>query len=220
MLRKMIRKQQKMLSFINKWYKTILLSCVFALILNYSAAAAHRMLMQQGIAEEVIRFHVLANSDDETDQQVKLKVRDAVLLWIEESWDWGQTEAGREKAKKYISSHLDEIEAVADEVLKDVGVSYRASASVEQCYFPDRTYGDCTFPAGWYEALRIRLGEAKGHNWWCVLYPDLCYSDCLKAVSEEGKKEKLKEVLSVQEYEYLLDHPKKWRISFRWFDIG
>ena len=76
MLRKMIRKQQKMLSFINKWYKTILLSCVFALILNYSAAAAHRMLMQKGIAEEVIRFHVLANSDDETDQQVKLKVRE------------------------------------------------------------------------------------------------------------------------------------------------
>ena len=150
MLRKMIRKQQKMLSFIKKWGKTILLSCVLALILNYSAAAAHRMLMQQGIAEEVIRFHVLANSDDETDQQVKLKVRDAVLLWMEESWDWEQNKAGREKAKEYICGHLEEIEAVADEVLKDAGVSYRASASVEQCYFPDRTYGDCTFPAGWY----------------------------------------------------------------------
>jgi stage II sporulation protein R len=227
-----------------KKLRTVLMITAFALIMNLAVSAAHRTLLQQGIAEEVLRFHVLANSDSETDQEIKYKVRDAVLAWMQEQETAGEitkemsdaaqqenseettersgdmteaTASGKEQTESFLAAHLADIERVADEVLEGEGVPYRATAALEDCYFPDRTYGACTFPAGWYRALRLRLGEAEGHNWWCVLYPGLCFSDCLHAVVEEDGMAELKEVLSAEEYEALLRDPKQWKISFRWF---
>ncbi len=203
------------------WGGTILCVLACALVLNTGVSAAHRAFLQRGIAEEVLRFHVLANSDSEEDQAVKLLVRDAVLEWIAKSGE-GQaeqkdTDSGKESELRFLFEHLSGIEEAANRVLEEQGVTYRAQASVENCYFPERSYGDCTFPAGWYDALRIRLGEAKGHNWWCVLYPGLCFSDCLHAVVDGDELADLKEVLTVEEYESLLRQPKKWKIAFRWF---
>lgn len=231
------------------WAAAWLTTLFAALVLNAGVAAAHRTILQQGIAEEVVRFHVLANSDSDRDQEIKYMVRDEVLRRMQEEMRTaekrrvgerqtrkGEADAGKgaeevkmqaeeksadlsekEAAEQFLRAHLKEIEAAANRVLAEQGVSYRAEASLEQCYFPDRTYGDCTFPAGWYEALRIRLGEARGHNWWCVLYPALCFSDCLHAaVCEDGMAE-LKETLSAEEYESLLRKPGEWKISFRWF---
>ena len=121
----------------------------------------------------------------------------------------------REEILQFLKSHLPEIEAVANQTLVGRHQSYRATAAIETVYFPERTYGTCTFPAGWYEALRIRLGEAKGHNWWCVLYPRLCFTDCLHAVVEEGEQQELKEVLTEEEYETLLHEPGRWKIGLR-----
>lgn len=220
----------------NSWMCTWLIILLFALVLNLGVSAAHRTVLQQGIAEEVLRFHVLANSDDDRDQEIKYMVRDEVLAWMQEreeslagqklnQSDYTESEVGtaeknaeeKEAVKLFLSSHLNEIEQIADGVLARQGVDYRSRASLTKCYFPDRTYGDCTFPAGWYEALRIRLGEAKGHNWWCVLYPGLCFSDCLHAAVPEDELADLKKVLSAEEYESLLRKPEEWKISFRWF---
>ncbi len=208
----------------NDWIKTIICVLACALVLDLGVSAAHRAILQRGIAEEVLRFHVLANSDSEEDQEVKLLVRDAVLEWIDIERNNGNGQAERkdtDNAKEselcFLSEHLSEIEESANRVLEEQGMSYQAQASIENCYFPERAYGDCTFPAGWYDALRIRLGEAKGHNWWCVLYPGLCFSDCLHAVVDEDELADLKEVLTVDEYESLLRRPKKWKIAFRWF---
>lgn len=201
------------------WRKTgILRTVLFVLfasfLMNTAAFAAHRAMLQRGIAEEVVRFHILANSDGEVDQQVKLKVRDSVLEWME---DQGQSYSDSEEAKQYLASHCREIEAVADAVLEQLGVSYRSAAEVVSAYFPERTYGDLTFPAGWYDAVRIRLGEAKGRNWWCVLYPNLCFSDCLRGVAEDGDGEELKKVLTAEEYDSLMRQPEQWKITFKWF---
>ena len=104
----------------------------------------------------------------------------------------------------------------ADEVLKKEGVSYRAQAKVTSCYFPDKRYGDIIFPEGEYEALRITLGSGKGHNWWCVLYPSLCFTNATCAVDEDGKKE-LKEALSAEEYE-MVTAASEFKI--KWFFFG
>lgn len=212
----------------------VILAC--ALLLNLGVSAAHRSLLQRGIAEEVLRFHVLANSDSEEDQRVKYLVRDAVLEWLHGAEDEdakgirangadadgveedGGTEIkGKEYELQFLAAHLRGIEQIANQVLEGQGMSYRAQAAVENCYFPERTYGDCTFPAGWYDALRIRLGEARGKNWWCVLYPGLCFSDCLHAVVDDGELANLEDVLTAEEYESLLRRPERWKISFRWF---
>lgn len=185
--------------------------CVWIWISVY---AGERAIQQQNIAEVILRFHVLANSNSEEDQKVKYQVRDAVLAWMESNI---KTSEQKYEMQKLLEDHLSEIEKAANNILKAAGMDYCAAAEVTRCYFPDRTYGECTFAAGWYDALRIELGEAKGQNWWCVLYPQLCFQDCLHAVVEEEQLQKLEEVLTVEEYESLLVQPQKWKLAFRWF---
>ena len=214
---------------------------------------------QQGIADEVFRFHVLANSDSEEDQRVKLEVRDAVISYMKSemssdtqiaghteqiglnSWenltqadsfqrssfdvsdltDTSESEEVYENSaqatKEWAQTHLDELIQVADDVLKREGMDYEADAQVTKCYFPEKSYGDMTFPEGKYEALRITLGEAAGHNWWCVLYPNLCFLDATYAVVSDDGKEKLKGVLTDDEYQLLTDDKE---LKVKWFFFG
>lgn len=168
--------------------------------------------IQQGIAKEIIRFHVLANSDDEKDQALKLKVKTAVVDYLHEllgdNTTLAQTKAG-------IAIHLEDIIKLSQEVIEREGYDYPVTARITTTYFPEKTYGDCTFPAGDYEALQIKIGKAEGHNWWCVLYPSLCFVDATHGVVTEEKKEELKNVLTEEEYDTVTDTPKI-KIKFKW----
>lgn len=180
--------------------------------------------VQKELAKEVFRFHVLADSDNEEDQEIKLIVRDEVLSYMKESMGEDADapeectyEPSAESTKRWAYEHLKEIESLADQVLREHGFTYRSKAEVTTCYFPEKRYGDITFPCGKYEALRIKLGSASGHNWWCVLYPNLCFiSRTCACVSEEGKEE-LKEVLEDEEYE-LVTAPSEFKV--KWFFFG
>jgi len=173
------------------------ISVLLTMILCRRADAAAQAEMQAHLAQEVLRFHVLANSDSDADQALKLKVRDSVLGFLEEAMP-EMDDASRTAA--WMREHIDEIEAVSRETVAAEGADYPVSAAVTTCWFPDRTYGDLTFPAGNYEALRVEIGAAEGHNWWCVLYPGLCFLDSANAVVPEEGREKLKNVLTEEEY--------------------
>ena len=166
-------------------------------ILCRRADAAAQAEVQEHLAQEVLRFHVLANSDSDADQALKLKVRDSVLGFLEEAMP-EMDDASRTAA--WMRKHIDDIEAVSRETVAAEGAAYPVSAAVTICWFPDRTYGGLTFPAGNYEALRVEIGAAEGHNWWCVLYPGLCFLDSANAVVPEEGREKLKNVLTEEEY--------------------
>ncbi len=157
--------------------------------------------IQGNLSKEVFRFHVLADSDSDEAQKVKLKVRDQVLEYMKQTLPGNEDMVSASQTKKWAKEHLREIEDIAEKVIREEGYSYRAKAEVSVCYFPDKRYGDITFPQGYYEALRIKLGKAKGHNWWCVLYPNLCFTSSTCAVVDEEGKEELKEVLTDEEYE-------------------
>lgn len=170
--------------------------------------------VQEKLAEEVFRFHVLADSDREEDQEVKLAVRDAVISFMKE--DMGD-EMSADETKLWAQEHLKELEETADKELEERGFDYRAKAEVTNCYFPEKRYGDVVFPEGKYEALRIRLGKAEGHNWWCVLYPNLCFMDTTCAVVSEKGKEELKEALEEDEYEMITAMSD---FKIKWFFFG
>jgi len=157
--------------------------------------------IQGNLSKEVFRFHVLADSDSDEAQRVKLKVRDEVLEYMKQTMSGNEDLVSASQTKRWAKEHLREIEDVAERVIREEGYSYRAKAEVSVCYFPDKRYGDITFPQGYYEALRIKLGKAKGHNWWCVLYPNLCFTSATCAVVDEEGKEELREVLTDEEYE-------------------
>lgn len=160
--------------------------------------------IQKGIAKEIVRFHVLANSDSEADQNLKLQVRDRVVNYARDILDGAKSP---EETKERLKRKLLAIQEEAEREIRLQGYDYPVTASLENCYFPIKSYGDCTFPAGYYDALRICIGKAEGHNWWCVLYPGLCFVDCLHAVVPVQEKQELKNVLTEEEYDSLFD----WR---------
>ena len=173
--------------------------------------------IQQGIAGEVFRLHVIANSDTEKDQELKLKVKTRIVEYLKEILG---EDAGLEETKEAVLTHLTEIEQEAENLIEEQGFDYPVEVVVEKTYFPEKTYGDCTFPAGEYEALKVKIGSAKGQNWWCVLYPSLCFLDDTYGIVTEEKKEDLKEVLTAEEFQEILGYSrekKKLRFGFRWF---
>lgn len=122
-----------------------------------------------GENENILRLHVIANSDSEKDQTVKLLVRDAVLAFLSDLESQSANDT-----KRYLLANGKELLSTVEETLQGNGFSYSAQLMLGTYPFPDRTYGDTFYPAGDYPALRIILGSGQGHNWWCVLFPPLC----------------------------------------------
>lgn len=129
---------------------------------------------------EYLRIHVRANSNDEVDQAVKYKVKDEVVKFIT---PYCAQCVDKERATEIISSILDDIEDVCDKVLKQNGFNYKSKASVRREEFPTRVYGELTLEAGLYDALIIELGSGTGDNWWCVIYPPLCFTSATTDVN-------------------------------------
>ena len=132
---------------------------------------------QTALADDVLRLHVLANSDSEEDQTLKLAVRDRVLA---EAAPLLEGVTGREQAEALLAASLQTLADAGAETVAAEGYDYPVMVSLEQTWFPTRNYEDFSLPAGTYSALRVVIGEGEGHNWWCVVFPPLC----LGAVSE------------------------------------
>ena len=151
---------------------------------------------EEQIYSDLIRLHVIANSDSDEDQALKLKVRDAIL---EETKALGLGE-DKQCAEGVLNANLGRLESAAKKVIEAEGYTYDVSASLGQEKYPERSYEDFVLPAGSYTSLRIIIGEGAGHNWWCVLYPNLCFLDTTNAVVPDKGKKQLKQVLTEEEY--------------------
>lgn len=173
--------------------------------------------VQMGIAEEVLRFHVIANSDSEEDQALKMKVKEEVVSYVS---GLTQNQQRVEEAEYIIGLYLEEIKKRAEDVVEREGYDYPVTVELADSYFPVKSYGEAVFPEGIYRALKIRIGKAEGKNWWCVLYPNLCFVDSAYGVLKEEQKEQLKSVLTEEEYESIFQVPSRdIRISFKLFSI-
>lgn len=160
----------------------------------------HSSDIQKDIAKNVIRLHVIANSDTAADQRLKLAVRDEIITSLQQSLKNADSVA---QAGEIIARRQSQIQAEARKVIAAYNYNYSVQVSLSPRYFPVKQYGDLTFPAGTYQALCVDIGTAKGHNWWCVLFPSLCFVDETTAVVPDESKEKLKENLSEDAYESL-----------------
>ncbi|MBR1985043.1 MAG: stage II sporulation protein R [Clostridia bacterium] len=142
--------------------------CIFICIIGLVVVLAN----QQNTNQEYLRIHIRANSNLEIDQTVKYKVKDAVVNFL---IPYLSTCESKEESILIIEQYSNDIEAVADNVLKTSGFNYTSKLSVVNEKFPTRTYGDVTLNEGFYDALILELGEGVGDNWWCVVYPPLCF---------------------------------------------
>ena len=162
-------------------------------------------LLQPSIASKVLRFHVLANSDSVADQTVKKEVRDAVGIYLQPMLEEAES---LEETKQIVDNNIEEIVQISKETLEENGYDYDVSAQITRTNFPEKSYGAYTFPKGEYEALQIVIGEGEGQNWWCVLYPNMCFRGSVFEIVEEEAGEALREVLSPWEYADVFDSGK------------
>lgn len=152
--------------------KKFLISFLFALIASVTLSSVTFAKDCDSIYSDVLRLHILANSDSETDQELKLMVRDKIL-----SLSKGLFYDGKEgiiKAEESVVKNIELIESIAQDFVKQQGYNYDVKCELVNMYFTTREYENFTLPAGNYDALRITIGKGEGKNWWCVLYPPLC----------------------------------------------
>ena len=180
----------------------ILMVAVTGVLMYLYGEATEGRREQRAIAEQIIRLHVIANSDTEEDQELKMKVKETIITYLRGEM---QDAVSVDEARQVIVEHLPEIEEIATEKMRVEGYDYTAEATLGESYFPVKEYGDLTFPAGDYEALRVKLGKSEGRNWWCVMYPTLCFVDSTYQVVPDSSKEQLKQSLTSEEYDSLLD---------------
>lgn len=139
---------------------------------------------REALADSVIRLHVIANSDSDADQALKLAVRDRVLEQAESLYPRG---ADLEEARRALEGHLNALAAAGQAVVEEWGYDYPVSAELTRCWFPTKEYDDFALPAGDYEALRVVIGEGAGRNWWCVAFPPLCLGAASETVEEAAR---------------------------------
>ncbi|MGN0317833.1 MAG: stage II sporulation protein R [Lachnospira sp.] len=154
--------------------------------------------LQKGIADEIIRFHIRANSDSEEDQQLKLLVKERVVEYVKPLLSQSK---GIDESRRILTEESDNIRKIALDTIEEEGYNYDVAVYFEESYFPMKMYGDLSFPPGEYEAFRIDIGESAGKNWWCVLYPPLCFVDSVYAEVPEESRKQLEECLSADEYD-------------------
>lgn len=191
-----------------KTNKSILLikSAIIAFVLTVIYSVIPFQAVCAEIPNDVFRFHILANSDSEEDQALKLKVRDKVLEKTKILFD---TANSKSDAEEYVKANLETIEKIAQNEVYKNGYNYPVKAEVVNMHFDTRYYESYTLPSGMYDALRITIGNAKGHNWWCVMYPSICISTV-----DEGK-DRAKDALSDDEYSVVTDD----KVEYKFFIV-
>ncbi len=164
----------------------------------------------EDISGKLIRFHVIANSDSEKDQNLKLKVRDKVLEYVQPLL---KDSKNIEESREILNRENEKVLEIAREVIKENGYDYSVESTLDKENFPVKTYGNITLPQGEYEAYRIIIGTGEGQNWWCVMFPPICFVDITKGeVAYEETEEEMKKVLDDEEFN-MVDNTNSENVS-------
>ena len=177
----------------------ILLLIVFVCFSAYSYVTA----VSNGIADSVFRLHVIANSDSAEDQN--LKYMNSLC----------SSTSSKEEAMRIANENIDDFTKIAQDVIYQNGYNYSVDVSVGSCDFPTKEYGDVSLPAGTYDALRVKIGSASGHNWWCVMFPPLCFVDVSSGIVPDDSKEILHDTMSDEEYDLVTSSDSDSELTFK-----
>lgn len=185
----------------NKIKFTLILIVLLTLYI-FISAYSYVNAVSSNLSDSVFRLHIIANSDSEEDQNLKYLVRDDLLDYMNSLCSEC---SNKEEVIEIVNSHLEDFQQVAEETIRKNGYSYPVTVEVGNFEFPTKTYGDISFPAGFYDALRVKIGESNGKNWWCVMFPPLCFIDTTTGVVSDESKEQLQENLEDEDYKIISD---------------
>lgn len=190
----------------------ILLVLLLLIVFVCFSAYFYVTAVSSGISDSVFRLHVIANSDWDEDQALKLKVRDSLLEYMNSLCS---STSSKEEAMRIANEHIDDFTKIAQDVIAQNGYDYSVDVSVGSCDFPTKEYGDVSLPAGTYDALRVKIGSASGHNWWCVMFPPLCFVDVSSGIVPDESKEILHDTMSDEEYDLVTSSDSDSELTFK-----
>lgn len=195
----------------NQKLKSFILLALLLFLYVFISAQSYVTAVSTNLSDAVFRLHVIANSDTDADQALKLKVRDSLLAYMNEICSNCST---KDEAISLANQHKDEFQKIAEQTITNNGYNYSVKINIDNFYFPTKNYGDISLPAGMYDALRVEIGEAKGQNWWCVMFPSLCFVDISSGVVDDEAKENLEQNLEEESYSVISD-TKKSDVKFK-----
>ena len=187
---------------------------LFSLLLIYTGICAfsYAETISNNISDGVFRLHVIANSDSIDDQNLKFIVRDKLIDYMNEI---SKGIKNKEEATKIVLEHKDKFYEIAVNTIKENGYNYDVNINIGNFYFPTKNYGDISLPAGNYDALKVEIGKAKGQNWWCVMFPPLCFVDVSSGIVPDDSKNVMKENLSNEEYNLISESNSGMKFKFK-----
>lgn len=193
---------------LKRYFIITLLLLLYTLI--YSISYANNIVSD--LSDNVFRLHVIANSDSDEDQNLKYLVRDELISYMN---DLCSNISSKDEAISIANEHIDDFYKIAKQVIKNNGFDYDINISIGNFPFPTKSYGDISLPAGYYDALKVEIGEAKGKNWWCVMFPSLCFVDVSNGIVPEESKEELQSSLLDEEYRLISSQDSEYKFKFK-----
>ena len=179
---------------------------LFVTFISYASSVSN------DLSDNFFRLHIIANSNSKEDQELKLKIRDAVILYMN-TLDYNNL--SKEHTINITEENLNNLKRIVEETIKDNGFNYSCNLEIGNYYFPTKYYGNISLPSGYYDALKINIGDAKGKNWWCSLYPPLCFTDVSSGVIDEESQEVLKNSLTDDEYILISKGNENIKLKFK-----
>ena len=198
--------------FKNSKVKMVIILSFLLFLYTTICAISYAQTVSSNISESVFRLHVIANSDSQEDQNLKYIVRDNLLSYMNEICANLNNKA---EAKEIAQQNEAEFKQIAIQTIQEQGYSYDVNISIGNFEFPTKQYGDISLPAGYYDALRVEIGEAKGQNWWCVMFPPLCFVDISSGIVPEESKELIQNNLNEEEFALVSDHNPEIQFKFK-----
>ena len=193
----------------------VLMGLIF-LSFGIVSLTSYAQSVNEELEANILRFHVVANSDSTEDQMMKQQVKDEIIAYMEPMLSDAEN---IEESKEMLQAHFDDIKKVAKQVINKWGKDYNVQLFIDHANFPTKSYGDIVLPAGEYEAFRVILGEGEGENWWCIMFPPLCYVDVATGVVPIEGKEALQEQLTEEQYEMICGQDAPYEVRFKVVDM-
>lgn len=195
----------------SKFLKIFLILALFMLFV-FITAKSYATNVSSELSESIFRFHIIANSDSDEDQELKLKVRDDIIEYVEELTADCKT---KYEVIEVVNDNIDELYKIAQNTIEVNGYTYSVNIEIGNFYFPTKYYGNISLPSGYYDGLKIEIGEAQGQNWWCSLFPPLCFTDVSSGVIDDEADRTLQENLDEEEYSIIKSNDNEFKIKFK-----
>ena len=193
-------------------FKKILIIFILLLIYLFFSVFCYASNVSNSLENNIFRLHILANSNSSYDQSLKLKVRDNIISYLEEKCDNCKSKSD---FINIASSDLEILKTISENTISEYGFDYPVEIEINNFYFPTKHYGNISLPAGFYDGLKIKIGNAEGQNWWCSLFPPLCFTDISSGIIDEESEENLKENISVEEFSIVSSSNGIYKLKFR-----